>query len=241
MSLLVEIEERVRLWAQLGHNKGCNHEFALDQQTCIHCNLRFDSIDNILNADCSDLEALLCTSPRQQRDAMDDSFLEDLDQNPRNRRLKRQWECLVNIQPRLTDPQSRRPENVVKFKTNAVLPLGRLFAKKRNPAHTASTPVTPDDRLATPFLGEDFSLINVNFEHDESTQTHLRYPLARTVLILDTQARMADLLEIIAKKLNVSLRQLVEDFSARDESGGFLGMDDLVRESLLLRARSLSL
>ena len=66
------------------------------------------SVDKILDADIdpNSVDDLLCMSPRQQMCAMDDSFLADLDSiHSRNRRLKRQWECLPVLQPRL-EPKS---------------------------------------------------------------------------------------------------------------------------------------
>jgi hypothetical protein len=241
---LSSILSQVSAWSRLGQQESCptpasrgHHELehrTRTQSKCAHCDFRLASVDEVLDAECSD-EALLFTgSPRQQRDAMDDSFLEDLD-NPRNRRLKRQWECLAtSFQPK--EILSNRP----KFVENLRLPTHTLFPKKKSHlthGPSSQTPVPSLPLIRANESNEDL-LVSVVIEADDRCQPHA---LNRTVLLLHPRAKISDVVDAVAGKLCLTVRALLEEFSTRDQSSGaFLGLDDDVVNAVLLRARSLS-
>jgi hypothetical protein len=217
---LEDIEHRINQWGKLGH-----HQSHLQSQPS---SLVFQSLDAILDE--TSYEKLLNLSPRGQRDAMDDTFLEDLD-HPRNRKLKRQFECLANIQPH------HRINSRVKWRPNAK-PI-----RKKSSNHNPTPPevVSPSSFTAGVTTDDNSNgfTVEVKLIYDPEEETVGR--LTSTVCIIKKiDPKISDVLQIIARKLQISLDQLISDFSARDSHGAFLGLDDPAKETVILRARSLS-
>ena len=235
--------DQVARWARLGQEP-CSqgsHDFDLvcREQRCRQCQHLFVSLDHILDADVEgdNLADLLCMSPKQQTCAMDDSFLEDLDHaNNRTRRLKRQSECLNNLQPRLGKYAVLQEPTVIKFRQNIKSSLPSLFPKINAifPEETDSIP--PPQVMETETELEDI-LVCVKFQHDRGRP----FALTRTVMCLPATATVRDVMDAVANKLITTVEELYAEFSPRDIAGAFLGFDDAVRETVILRARSLSL
>ena len=246
---------QVSSWARLGQVEPCSkhrsaHEFEVKTRTqaaCSQCDFRLTSVDEVLDAECVDVDLLFTASPRQQRDAMDDSFLEDLD-NPRNRRLKRQWECLAtNFQPKEMTGRARFQETIRQ-------PMHVLFPKKPLPTNppgdspgvgqpsSVHPPASSRVESMPSLISNDDVLVSVVIEADE--RRPLTHPsavsLARTVFLLSPHAKISDVIEAVATKMRMSSRDVVAEFSARDYSGGFLGLDDEVVQTVVLRSRTLS-
>jgi len=237
----MEFAEKVERWARLGQSS-CGsvgaHELEISgrEQKCRTCLHLFVSVDQMVDGDCQTdrLFDLLSTSPRQQTCAMDDSFLEDLDHaNHRTRKLKRQSECLNNLQPRLGKYGVSHQPIVVKFKQNLKAALPVLFPK------ISSSPVEDSEKTPIPVFESpiDDILVYVKFEH----ALQAGHSLSKTVLSLPATATVQDVLEAVARKLITTMEQLHAEYSPRDLAGAFLGLDDSVRETVVLRARSLSI
>jgi hypothetical protein len=240
------MDERISSWARLGKEPcgvhGVHHEFdQLEQDSsreCIHCCHIFANADIILDSDIdlSRLNQHLCSSPKQETCAMDDSFLEDLDNN-RTRRLKRQFECLNNLQPKFGKYGVCHFPSVSKFKPNLKGPSYILFPKSDEKAQGAMNEVTPAV-MHHVSKEVDEVLVCVKFEHGVDRGSTA---LTKTMLCLPARATINDVLGAVATKLVTSCEQIHAEFSPRDTAGAFLGLDDPVKDLIILRSRTLSL
>ena len=228
---------KVAAWARLGQSPcGPNglHDFEYvgREQRCRLCRHLFVNADTLLDTELEEdrVSDLMCMSPRQQTCAMDDTFLEDLDQaNNRTRRVKRQYECLNHLQPQLAKYDVSHQPSVIKFKNNLKGSLSVLFPKNGTVKSSAASEAPP-----VPEVFDDI-LICVKFERSTP------HALMKTIFSLPPSATISDVLEAVAMKLTTTVEELHAEFSPRDLAGAFLGLDDLVRETVVLRSRSLSL